>query len=75
MLCYDGETTVGSENAEFGQQKGTEGLKRVGWLANLQSQLWLQGIKLRRSRKHEWRQRARPELSVAMAGAVEFSAS
>ena len=41
MLCYDSETTVGSENAEFGQQKGTEGSKRVGWLANLQSQLWL----------------------------------
>ena len=77
MLCYGGETIVGSENVKFGQQKGMEGSKRVGWLANLQSQLWLQGIKLRHSGKHEWRQRARPELSVAMPGekAVEFSAS
>ena len=29
VLCYGGETTVSSKNAEFGQQKGTEGSKRV----------------------------------------------
>ena len=27
VLCYSGETTVGLENAKFGQQKGMEGLK------------------------------------------------
>ena len=77
MLCYDSETTVGSENAEFGQQKGTEVSTRAGWLANLQIQPWLQGIELRHLGKCEWQQQARPELSVAMAGAkaVEFSAS
>ena len=77
MLCYDSETTVGSENAEFGQQKGTEVSTRAGWLANLQIQPWLQGIELRHLGRHEWWQRARSEVGMAMAGAkaVEFSAS
>ena len=77
VLCYGGETTVCSENAKFSQQKGTEGSKRVNWLAILQSQPWLQGIELRHLGKREWWQQDRPELGVAMAGAkaVEFSAS
>ena len=40
VLYYGGEMTVGSENPKFGQQKGTEGSKRVRSLANLQSQPW-----------------------------------
>ena len=73
MLCYGRETIVGSKNAEFGQQKGTKGLEE----GRLASQPWLQGIELRHLGKCEWQQQARPELSVAMAGAkaVEFSAS
>ena len=73
VLCYSVETTVGSENAKFDQQKGNGGLEE----GRLASQPWLQGIELRCSGKHKWRQRARPELVVAMVGAkaVEFSAN
>jgi len=53
------------------------GSKRVDWLANFHSQPWLQGIELRHLGRHEWWQRARSEVGMAMAGAkaVEFSAS